>query len=102
MTLEQFHKKLKSTQFISINHKKQHFTFRFTEVHLFRDDEYLCDYTLSEKEGNFKMKFSNLDSNITGNGFQNVLFIIDNQQIVVNQNSSLFKGKYDVIMGAQK
>lgn len=102
MTLDQFHKKLKSRSYISTNNKKEHYTFRFTEVHLFRDDEYLCDYNLSEKDGDFKIIFTNLNSNITSNGFQNVLFIIDSQSFVVNRNSSLFGGKYDVIMEAQK
>ncbi len=97
MTLKQFHRKLKSRQFKSTNHKKQHFTFRFTEVHLFRDDKYLCDYSLAGKDSNFEMKFSNLNPSVSDIEFQNVLLLIDNQKIVVNQNS-LFKGKFDVIM----
>lgn len=101
MTIEQFHRKLKSSQFKSTNHKNQHFTFQFTEVHLFRDGEYMCNYTLSEKDGIFKMDFSNINSRITDIEFQNVMFIVDNQKIIVNQNDK-FKGKFDVIMEEER
>jgi len=43
MTLEQIKELLKSHRFKSVNRLGQNFTFRFTEAHLFRDDDYLCD-----------------------------------------------------------
>jgi hypothetical protein len=97
MSLEQINQILKSKDFEVTNHKKQNFRFRFTEVQVFRDDLYVCDYILSERLGNFFIDFNSMQQNIWVGDFKNVLIVKDDLRFVVNQDLTSFKGTYDII-----
>lgn len=101
MTSEQFHDLLKSRKFVSTNNKGQHFTFRFTAVHILRDDKHICDYTIMEKDGNIKMIFQNPVVNIWLGDFNNVMFLIDDKKIMINHDKSTFTGKFDITLNAE-
>ncbi len=96
MTLEELKVLLKSNRFKSVNILGQNFTFRFTEVHIFRDDTYLCDYDLSEEDGNYHMKFVNLHQNISTGDFKNVLIVCGEIKIVINADPFQFSGKCEI------
>jgi len=98
MTLEQLKELLKTNRFKSVNRIGQNFIFVFTEAHIFRDDAFLCDYDLSEVNGNYYMKFLNLHQNIWTDDFKNVLLVCGDIKVVINTDPSFFSGKYDAIL----
>jgi len=96
MTLVQLKELLKSRKFVSVNRLGQNFTFNFTESHIFRDDAYLCDYDLSEENGNYHIKFVNLHQNIWTGDFKNVLLVCGDIKMIINADPFLFNGKCEI------
>lgn len=97
MTKEEFKKILKSTAFKSTNRLEQTHILQFTEVHMFKDGNYLCDYDLKQRESDFLMTFDNFQKKVLTDDFVNVLVKYDNIEQFVNMDSS-FNGTFNVVL----
>jgi len=101
ITLAEFHKLLKSRQFKSKNANRESFKISFTEIHVYRDTKYYCDYEVIQNGDNFELKFSRDYNTLTLPEFKNVLFVCDNLKFVINkelQNPS--PSNYDLVLEA--
>jgi len=56
----------------------------------------LCDYDLSEENGNYHIKFVNLHQNILTEDFKNVLLVCGEIKIVINADPFQFDGKCEI------
>lgn len=102
MTIEDFKKILKSNAFKSTNRLQQTHYLQFTELHVFKDGKYLCDYNIAKGVNDFKMTFSNLQFPFFTDDFINILLIVDNVRVQININTLIFTGVYNIILESQK
>ena len=101
MSYKSFKQILKSRSFKTLNRLEQTHILIFTEIHLIKDGEHLCDYDITSRENDFLITFSNLRQNVFTDDFQNVLLKCDDIRQNININSVTFKGDYNIILEGQ-
>ena len=107
LTLQEFHKILKSRQFKSeVVGSTDSYIFTFTEIYILKDGNAFCIYELIQDKSTFKFVFGHLFKNVSTDNFKNVTIAVlgDNRfPIVVNSdNLSIQSGKgFDITLIAQ-
>lgn len=93
--LENLKKVLKNNKFYSkIEGSEETYLFTFTEDHIFRDNQPLCDYALTERSDGFEFIFLRKYQNFSTLNFANIIFSVQGDSrfpIIVNWDSNKIK-----------